>query len=147
MDQHGGVGDGRLQLGHGRDHLRCDGELLGGEGEGVRQGADDVGEAREETAVEVSHAEEALDVQLGGRRRELLDGGHLLREGADPLVIDYVAEEIDLGLVEDALLEVDGEVVGAEAGEDLSEVELVLLGGPAGDQDVIYINKYKWQIT
>ena len=68
MDQHGGVGDGRLQLGHGRDHLRCDGKLLGGAGEGVRQGADDVGEAREETAVEVSHAEEALDVQLGGRR-------------------------------------------------------------------------------
>ena len=74
MDEHGGVGDGGLHVVHGGDHLRGDDEVLLGLGEGVRQGADDVGEAGKEPAIKIHHVEESLDVELGGGEGELLDG-------------------------------------------------------------------------
>ena len=45
VDQERSVGDGVLHLVDGGDHLLDDGELLLGLGQGVRQGADDVGKA------------------------------------------------------------------------------------------------------
>ena len=52
-----------------------------------------------------------LDIQLGGGEGELLDGGDLLREGADPLGVQRVTQEGHGGLGQDALLQVDGEAV------------------------------------
>ena len=64
MDEHGGVGDGDLHLVDCGDHLRGDGEVLLGLGQGVHQGADDVGEAGKEMAIKIHHAEESLEVEL-----------------------------------------------------------------------------------
>ena len=58
MYQEGGVGDGVL-------HLIGDVELLLGHGLVVRQGVENGGEAGNETAVEVTHPQQSLDVQLG----------------------------------------------------------------------------------
>ena len=98
MDKHGGFGDCGLHVVHGGDHLRGDGEVLLGLGEGVRQGADDVGEAGKETAVKIHHAEQPLDIELGGGEWELFDGGDLLREGANPLGVHGVTQEGHGGL-------------------------------------------------
>ena len=57
MDEHGGVGKGCLHMVHGSDHLRGDGEVLLGLGQGVRQGAGDVGEAGKESVVKIHHAQ------------------------------------------------------------------------------------------
>ena len=130
MNEHGGVGDGGLHEVHGGDHLQGDGEVLLGLGQGVRQGADGVGEAGKESAIKIYHAEESLDVELGGGERELLDGIDLLREGADPLGVHRVTKEGHGGLGQDTLLQVDGETVLPEPGEYLPQVLLVLLQGP-----------------
>ena len=45
MHEKGGLGDGVLHLVDGSDHLRGDGEVLLGLGQGVGQGAGDVGKA------------------------------------------------------------------------------------------------------
>ena len=41
--------------------------------------------ARKETAIKVHHAEQSLDVELGGGEGEPLDGIDLLQEGGIPL--------------------------------------------------------------
>ena len=130
MDEHGGFGDGGLHVVHGGDHLRGDGEVLLGLGEGVRQGADDMGEAGKEPPVKVHHAEQPLDVELGGGEGQLLDGIDLLREGANPLGVQGVTQEGHSGLGQHTLLEVDGEAVLPESGEHLPQVLLVFLQGP-----------------
>ena len=112
---------------HGGEHLRGDGEVLLGLGEEVRHGADNVGEAGKEPAVKIHHAEQPLDVELGGGEWELLDGIDLLREGADPLGVHRVTQVDHSGLGQDALLQVDGEAVLPEPGEHLPQVLLVLL--------------------
>ena len=88
-----GFRDGILHLVDGGDHLHSDDELLLELGQGVCQGADDVGEAKKEAAMKIIHPQQSLDVQLGRRHRELLDSGDLLREGADPLGVRSVTEE------------------------------------------------------
>ena len=98
MDKHGGTGDGVLHLVHSGDHLRGDGEVLLGLGQGVRQGADDVGKAGKETAIKIHHAKESLDVELGGGEGELLDGVDLFWKGADPLGGHGVTQEGHGGL-------------------------------------------------
>ena len=55
--KHSSLGDHVLHLVDGSDHLRSDGEVLLDLGQGVNQGADDVGEAGKESAVEVHHPE------------------------------------------------------------------------------------------
>ena len=57
VDKECGFGDGVLHLVDGGDHLRGDGELLLGLGQRVRQGADDMGKARKEAVVIVTHTE------------------------------------------------------------------------------------------
>ena len=57
MDKHGGIGDRDFHLVDCGDHLRGNGEVLLGLGQGVRQGADDVGEAGKESAVKIHHLE------------------------------------------------------------------------------------------
>ena len=106
MDEHGGIGDGGLHVVHGGDHLRGDGEVLLGLGEGVCQGADDVDKAGKESAIKIHHAKQSLDVDLGGGEGEHLDGVDLLREGADPLGVHGVTQEGHGGLGQHALLEV-----------------------------------------
>ena len=78
MYQESGVGDGVLHL---IDHLIDYRELLLGHGQGVRQGTDDVEEAWDESAVEVTHPQQALEVQLGRGR------GNCLMEVHGDLVI------------------------------------------------------------
>ena len=107
MDEHGGIGDGSLHLVHGGDHLRGDGEFLLALGQGGCQGADDVGKAGIEAPIKVTHTEYPMDVYLGRREWELLDGGDLLQEGADPLGVHHVTQEGHGGLGQDALLQVD----------------------------------------
>ena len=127
MKDEGGVGDGSLHLIDCIDHFLVDVELLLGGGHGVSQGVDDVGEAGKEMAIKITHPQQSLDVQLGRWRRELSDGGDLLREGADPLGVHHVTEEGRDGLSQDALVHVHSKVVLSQAGEDLPEVLLVLL--------------------
>ena len=57
VDKERGLGDGVLHLVHGSDHLWGDGELLLGLGQGVCQGADDVGKAGKETAIKITDTE------------------------------------------------------------------------------------------
>ena len=97
---------------------------------GVRLGGWDVGEAGKETAIEIHHAQQALDVQLGGGEGELLDGVDLLRKGADPLQVLRVTEEGHGGLGQCTLLQVHCEAVLPETCEHLPQVLLVLLDGP-----------------
>ena len=68
-------------------------------------------------------------VQLGRRERELLDGGDLLREGADPLRVHLVTEEVHGGLGQGTFLQIHGEAVLPETCEHLPQVSLVLLDG------------------
>ena len=56
------------------------------------------GEAGKEPVIKIHHVEESLDVELGGGEGELLDGGDLLREGADPLGVHRVTQEGHGGL-------------------------------------------------
>ena len=62
VHKHGSLGDVVLHLVDGGGHLGGNGEVLLGLGQGVCQGADEVGEAEKEAAIKIHHAEESLDV-------------------------------------------------------------------------------------
>ena len=124
-----GFGDGVLHLVDGGDHLLGDLEILLGLGQGVHQGADDVGEAGKDMAIKITHPQQSLNIQLGRWHRELLDGRDLLREGADPLGVHRVTEECEGGFGQGTLLQVHGEAVLPEVSEHLPQVLLVLLDG------------------
>ena len=53
VHQHSSLGDGVLHLVDGGERLQGDGEVFLGLGQGVHQGADDVGEVGKEAAVEM----------------------------------------------------------------------------------------------
>ena len=99
-----------------------------------------MGKVEQEPAVEVGYAQHSLHVKLGRGRRERLDGGDLLWEGADPLGVHFVTEEGHRGLGDDTLFEVYRQMVLLQAGEDLpGVVVLVVLNGEDTHQDIIYI--------
>ena len=68
-------------------------------------------------------------VLLGRREWELLDGGDLLWEGADPLGVHRVTEKGHSGLGQGAFFQVQGEAVLPEMCEHLPQVSLVRLDG------------------
>ena len=71
-DEEGGVGDGELHLIDRVEHVRhVDEPLLAG-GQGVSQGADNVGKAGQESEIKITHAQQPLNIQLGGGRGKLL---------------------------------------------------------------------------
>ena len=57
VDKESGLGDGVLHMVDGGDHLWGDSELLLGLGQGVCQGADNVGKAGKETVKKITHTE------------------------------------------------------------------------------------------
>ena len=63
-----------------------------------------MGEAGKEAVVKVTHAKRSLHVQLGRGQRELLDGGGLLLEGADPPGVHFVTQKGHRGLSDDTLV-------------------------------------------
>ena len=76
MYKKGSLGDGVLHLVDGSDHLRGDGEVLLGLGQGVRQGVGDVGKAGKETAIEIHMLNKRWTSSLEeGRGKGFLFGG------------------------------------------------------------------------
>ena len=73
-----------------------------------------------------------LTSSLLGGGQEPEDGVNVLIEGVDAGAGDGVAKELHCGAGQDALLYVDDKPGLAEAVEDLSEVALMFLEGPAG---------------
>jgi hypothetical protein len=69
--------------------------------------------------------------------REIQNDLNVVPEGADAGGGDAVAQEIQLGDGEDALLQVEGQAVGGEDGERRAEVGPVLLLGFAEDPVII----------
>ena len=96
--------------------------------------------------IKMTHAEQPLHVQLGSGWRELLDGGYILRQQADPLGVYHVTEEGHSGLGEDTLVQVHHQVVLTKSGEDLPEMLLVVIDGGAAFQAIIFITEDKCQL-
>ncbi len=69
--------------------------------------------------------------------REIQNDLNVVPEGGDAGGGDAVAQEIQLGNGEDALLQVEGQSVGGEDGEQRAEVGPVLLLGFAEDTVII----------
>jgi hypothetical protein len=69
--------------------------------------------------------------------REIQNDLNVVLEGGDAGGRDAVAQEIQLGNGEDALLQVEGQAVGGEDGEQRAEVGPVLLLGFAEDTVII----------
>ncbi len=69
--------------------------------------------------------------------REIQNDLNVVPEGSDAGGGDAVAQEIQLGDWEDALLQVEGQAVGGEDGEQRAEVGPVLLLGFAEDTVII----------
>jgi hypothetical protein len=65
--------------------------------------------------------------------REIQNDLNVVPEGGDASSGDAVAQEIQLGDGEDALLQVEGQAIGGEDGEQRAEVGPVLLLGFAED--------------
>jgi len=107
---------------------------------------EDASGARNETAVEIDEAKEALEVLHSVRLRVVEDGVHMGGHGSDAGGGDLVAEEGDRRLSKGALGEVDEEAVVSEEVEELSEVGEVLLEVGAGHQDVVEINKEEGKV-
>ena len=82
-----------------------------------------------------------MDIQLARGAEETEDGGDLLLQGADAIGVDMVSEELDGRLDQHALVQVNHQLGVVEAGEDLPEVLIVFLDGPAAYQDVVYITE------
>ncbi len=69
--------------------------------------------------------------------REIQNDLNVVSEGGDAGGGDAVAQEMQLGDSEDALLQVEGQAVGGEDGEQRAEVGPVLLLGFAEDTVII----------
>ena len=69
--------------------------------------------------------------------REIQNDLNVVPEGGDAGRGDTVAQEIQLGDGDDALLQVEGQAVGGEDGEQHAEVGPVLLLGFAKDTVII----------
>jgi hypothetical protein len=69
--------------------------------------------------------------------REIQNDQNVVPEGGDTGGGDAVAQEIQLGNGEDALLQVEGQAVGGEDGEQHAEVGPVFLLGFAEDAIII----------
>ena len=86
-------------------------------------------------------------IQLAQGRSKLEDGGDLLLQGADALGVDVVSKELSGRFGQRAFVQVHRQLGMAKAGEDLLEVLLVLLDGPAAYQYIIYITEDIGNVT
>ena len=69
--------------------------------------------------------------------REVSDCLHLVREWADALAVDSVAQEVQLSDAKLALSRIDQDLMLVEAVEDKSQMMLVFLDTGAGNEQVI----------
>ncbi len=91
----------------------------------------------EETAIEINHNYESLKNFAVCWFRKIQNDMDVVPEGGDTGGGDAVAQEIQLRDGEDALLQVEGQAVGGEDGEQYAEVHPVLLSGFAEDFVII----------
>ncbi len=89
------------------------------------------------TAVEIHHTQKSLHSFAVGWFREIQNDLDVVPEGGDSGGGDTVAQEVQLGGGEHALLQVEGQAVGSEDGEQRAEVGPVLLSGFAEDTVII----------
>ena len=118
-------------------HLRRPGEGLGVTCECGGERTERPSGPGEETAVEVHHTQKALKSFAISGSREIQNDLNVVSEGGDAGGGDAVAQEVQLGDGEDALLQVEGQAVGGEDGEQRAEVGPVLLLGLAEDTVII----------
>ncbi len=83
------------------------------------------------------HTQKYLHSFAVGWFREIQNDLNAVPEGVDAGGGDAVAQEIQLGDSERALLQVEGQAVGGEDGEQRAEVGPVLLSGLAEDTVII----------
>ena len=144
MGQDGGGGEGVLgrlegpQHGGRPVHRRLKTRAAN---QGVVERAEDGGGGGDETAVEVDGPQERHQLLDGAGAGMELDGGEAASQGGDAGGRHVVAEEVQLGDGELALLRVDDQASLAQTGEDVPEVGGVLLGVGAGDQDVVQVGE------
>ncbi len=91
----------------------------------------------EETAIEIYHTQKSLHSFAVGWFREVQNDLNFVPKGGNAGGGDAVAQEIQLGDGEHALLQVEGQAVGGEDGEQRAEMGLVLLSGFTEDTVII----------
>jgi hypothetical protein len=99
--------------------------------------AERAGDALEEMAVEIHHTQISLQSFAVSWFRKIQNDLDIVPEGGDAGGGDAVAQEIQLGDCEHAFLQVEGQVIGGEDGEQRAEVGPVLLSGFAEDSVII----------
>jgi hypothetical protein len=87
--------------------------------------------------MEIYHTQKSLHSFAVGWFREIQNDLNVVPKGGDAGCGDAVALEIQLGDGEHALLQVEGQAVGGEDGEQRAEVGPVLLSGFAEDTVII----------
>ncbi len=118
-------------------HLRRPGQGLGVTWECGGERTEGSGGPGEETAVEVYHAKETLQWIAVYGLGKIQNDMNVVSEGGDAGGGDAVAQEIQLGNGEDALLQVEGQAVGGKDGEQHAEMGPVFLPGLAEDTVII----------
>ncbi len=129
--------EGLFGGGEGCLHLRRPGEGFGVTCKCGGERTERPSGLREETAVEVHHTQKTLESFAICGSREIQNDLNVVPEGGDAGGGDAVSQEVQLGDGEDALLQVEGQAVGGEDGEQRSEVGPVLLLGLAEDAVII----------
>jgi hypothetical protein len=87
--------------------------------------------------MEIYHTQKSLHSFAVGWFREIQNDLNVVPKGGDAGCGDAVALEIQLGDGDHALLQVEGQAVGGEDGEQCVEVVPVLLSGFAEDTVII----------
>ena len=80
--------------------------------------------------------------RLGG-----FNGDDSVLKGSDAVGVDLVAEKFELSLSEDALWSLDDHTVGGEDLKHLVQILQVLLERLGGDEYIVDVNEYTWQIS
>ncbi len=87
--------------------------------------------------IEIYHTQKSLHSFAVGWFREVKSDLNVVPKGGDAGSGDAVAQEIQLGDGEHALLQVEGQAVGGEDGEQRAKMGPVLLSGFAEDTVII----------
>ena len=90
--------------------------------EGISEGLEQAGGVGKKTAVKVDESEKTLEILEGGRKRILMDGINVRREGSDAGGSDGVTQEGERGLGKNTLGEIDQKAISLEKVENRSQV-------------------------
>ncbi len=91
-------------------------------------------------------AEEHLQLLNSGWPGKIRHNRHILREQLHPFSREVVAQKLDAGRPEDALLHIGDQPVLLKAGEELVQVDGVVLRVVAGHVHVVHVGEDRLQV-